>query len=232
MDTDDKQLYSSEFENELPKKSSKKTSAATQVDNFLVPKNQSQPGSGVVYEEQQIPSSSLLKDTVHDASITKTFSSTLSNTEASENLGENPLELLLLSLEARLEPPPECESYIQELALLKNSSEQHVALVYLISNMTNKLDRLLESISISKNTGFSKGQSDTHHLFIGAHNFVWTKPPKDYIRIMLHQLFVSSEVESYTRGTDSDSQVIGNVQSGNPEQPIPRLIELAKMVLS
>ncbi|CAH7667142.1 hypothetical protein PPACK8108_LOCUS1527 [Phakopsora pachyrhizi] len=238
-----------------------------------MPKNQSQPGSGVVYEEQQIPSSSLLKDTGHDASITKTFSSTLSNTEASENLGENPLELLLLSLE------------------LKNSSKQHAALVYLISNMTNKLDTLLESISISKNTGFSKGQSDTHHLFIGAHNFVWTKPPKDYINIMLHQLFVSSEVESYTRGTDSDSQVIGNslfslamknlyqrpkewkmqylpssfcpeeneahlivstevwrilkqernvfkkkilknitVQSGNPEQPIPRLIELAKML--
>ncbi|KAI8448793.1 hypothetical protein BY996DRAFT_6419300 [Phakopsora pachyrhizi] len=161
MDTDDEQLYSSEFENEPPKKSSKKKHQQ---------QHSCQPGSGVVYEEQQIPPSSLLKDTGHDASITKTFSSTLSNTEASENLGENPLELLLLSLEVRLEPHPEFESYIQELAL-------------------------------------------------------------DYISIMLHQLFVSPEVESYTRGTDSDSQVIGNVQSGNPEQPIPRLIELAKMTV-
>ncbi|CAH7670096.1 hypothetical protein PPACK8108_LOCUS4783 [Phakopsora pachyrhizi] len=146
MDTDDKQLYSSEFENEPPKKSSKQNISSNTAgvsylptksliqskgattnptkrfwssnrsnsaqDNFLMPKNQSQPGSGVVYEEQQIPSSSLLKDTGHDASIAKTFSSALSNTKASENLGENPLELLLLSLEARLEPPPECESYI------------------------------------------------------------------------------------------------------------------------
>ncbi|CAH7680030.1 hypothetical protein PPACK8108_LOCUS13302 [Phakopsora pachyrhizi] len=160
MDTDDEQLYSSEFENEPPKKSSKKKNISSNTagvsylptkspiqskgaatnptkrfwssnqsnsaqDNFLMPKNQSQPGSGVVYEEQQIPPSSLLKDTGHDASITKTFSSTLSNTEASENLGENPLELLLLSLEVRLEPHPEFESYIQELALiLKNITVQ------------------------------------------------------------------------------------------------------------
>ncbi|CAH7685883.1 hypothetical protein PPACK8108_LOCUS20478 [Phakopsora pachyrhizi] len=216
-----------------------------------MPKNQSQPGSGVVYEEQQIPSSSLLKDTGHDASITKTFSSTLSNTEASENLGENPLELLLLSLEAHLEPPPECESYIRELAFLKNSSKQHAALVYLISNMTNKLDKLLESISISKNTGFSKGQSDTHHLFIGAHNFVWTKPPKKNLYQRPKEwkmqylpssfcpeenkahLIVSTEVWRILKQERNvfKKKILKNitVQSGSPEQPIPRLIELAKM---
>ncbi|KAI8448825.1 hypothetical protein BY996DRAFT_8690380 [Phakopsora pachyrhizi] len=95
---------------------------------------------------------------------------------------------------------------------------------------------------------------------------------QDFIRIMLHQLLISTDVESYTKGTDSESRVIGKslfslamnnlqnkpkewklkylpksfcteeneahsiilkniiVQEGNPEQQIPRLIELAKLI--
>ncbi|KAI8456271.1 hypothetical protein BY996DRAFT_6412514 [Phakopsora pachyrhizi] len=90
---------------------------------------------------------------------------------------------------------------------------------------------------------------------------------------MLHQLLISTDVESYTKGTDSKSRVIGNslfllamnniqnkskewklkylpnsfcieeneadsiillsilVEEGNHEQQIPRLIELAKLLL-
>ncbi|CAH7673040.1 hypothetical protein PPACK8108_LOCUS23327 [Phakopsora pachyrhizi] len=54
---------------------------------------------------------------------------------------------------------------------------------------------------------------------------------KDFICIMLHQLLISTDVESYTKGTDSESRILKNilVQDGNPEQQIPRLIELVKM---
>ncbi|KAI8445641.1 hypothetical protein BY996DRAFT_6423817 [Phakopsora pachyrhizi] len=118
--------------------------------------------------------------------------------------------------------------------------------------MTNKLDTLLESISISKNTGFSKGQSDTHHLFIGAHNFVWTKPPKKNLYQRPKEwkmqylpssfcpeeneahLIVSTEVWGILKQERNvfKKKILKNitVQSGNPEQPIPRLIELAKML--
>ncbi|CAH7678647.1 hypothetical protein PPACK8108_LOCUS13098 [Phakopsora pachyrhizi] len=133
-------------------------------------------------------------------------------TKQSENLGNNTLELLLQTLEAQLEVQTGQESFFRYLSL-------------------------------------------------------------DYICIMLHQLFISPDVESYTKGTDSDSRVIGNslfslamnnlqnrpkewknkylpisfckeeneahsiilknilLQDKNPEQPIPRLIELTKFLL-
>ncbi|CAH7688607.1 hypothetical protein PPACK8108_LOCUS23584 [Phakopsora pachyrhizi] len=76
-------------------------------------------------------------------------------------------------------------------------------------------------------------QSNTSHIVFGANNFVWTKLPKDFICIMLHQLLISTDVESYTKGTDSESRILKNilVQDSNPEHQIPRLIELAKMLL-
>ncbi|CAH7684124.1 hypothetical protein PPACK8108_LOCUS18138 [Phakopsora pachyrhizi] len=106
------------------------------------------------------------------------------------------------------------------------------------------MEIVIEAIAGSQITSNMDTQSNTSHTFLGSNNFVWTKPPKDYIRIMLHQLFITPNVESYTKGTDSDSRVIGNslyalatilknilVQETNPEQPIPRLIELTKFLL-
>ncbi|CAH7686125.1 hypothetical protein PPACK8108_LOCUS20734 [Phakopsora pachyrhizi] len=135
------------------------------------------------------------------------------------------------------------------------------------------MEVVIEAISGSQNTANFDSQSNTSHTFLGSNKFVWTKPPKDYICIMLHQLFISPNVESYTKGTDSDSRIIGNslfslamnnlqnrpkewknkylpisfckeeneahsiilknilLQDKNPEQPIPRLIELTKFLL-
>ncbi|KAI8443168.1 hypothetical protein BY996DRAFT_8530260 [Phakopsora pachyrhizi] len=106
------------------------------------------------------------------------------------------------------------------------------------------MDCVLEAISGSQNNVNFDTLSSTSHTYLGLTNFVWTKPPKDFICIMLHQLFISTEVESYTKGTDSESRVIGKslfslamilkkilVQDKNPEQPIPRLIKLTKFLL-
>ncbi|KAI8443058.1 hypothetical protein BY996DRAFT_6428267 [Phakopsora pachyrhizi] len=135
------------------------------------------------------------------------------------------------------------------------------------------MDCILEAISGSQNNVNFGTLSSTSHTYLGLTNFVWTKPPKDFICIMLHQLFISTKVESYTKGTDSESRVIGKslfslamnklqnrpkewkikylpnsfckeeneshsiilknilVQDKNPEQPIPRLIELTKFLL-
>ncbi|KAI8448968.1 hypothetical protein BY996DRAFT_8690232 [Phakopsora pachyrhizi] len=158
------------------------------------------------------------------------------------------------------------------------------------------MDLLGESISKLQGIYTSGGDLSQRDKMIGAQTFFWTKPPKvtmfqDLIRVMLHQFFISAEVESYTKGTDSGSIVIGKslfsmtmkklndkpiewkkkylpipfgdednearlivatevrrilkqernlfkkkimkniiVREGNPEQPIPRLIELAKLL--
>ncbi|CAH7680692.1 hypothetical protein PPACK8108_LOCUS13379 [Phakopsora pachyrhizi] len=99
------------------------------------------------------------------------------------------------------------------------------------------MEIVIKAIAGSQITSNMDTQSNTSHTFLGSNNF-------DYIRIMLHQLFITPNVESYTKGTDSDSRVIGNslfalamilknilVQETNPEQPIPRLIELTKFLL-
>ncbi|CAH7686174.1 hypothetical protein PPACK8108_LOCUS20789 [Phakopsora pachyrhizi] len=72
------------------------------------------------------------------------------------------------------------------------------------------MEIVIEAIAGSQITSNMDTQSNTSHTFLGSNNFVWTKPPKEYIRIMLHQLFITPNVESYTKGTDSDSRVIGN----------------------
>ncbi|CAH7677664.1 hypothetical protein PPACK8108_LOCUS12841 [Phakopsora pachyrhizi] len=151
---------------------------------------------------------------------------------------------------------------------LTSSGERHAATVYLLGNIAQKVERFIEANSVSHIANLDS-QSNTSHSVFGANNFVWTKPPKDFIRIMLHQLLISTDVESYTKGTDSESrnniqnkpkewklkylpisfcteeneahyivstevrQILKNilVQDGNPEQQIPRLIELVKMLL-
>ncbi|KAI8458798.1 hypothetical protein BY996DRAFT_6410638 [Phakopsora pachyrhizi] len=155
---------------------------------------------------------------------------------------------------------------------LTSSGERHAATVYLLGNIAQKVERFIEANSVSHIAKLDS-QSNTSHSVFGANNFVWTKTPKDFICIMLHQLLISTDVESYTKGTDSESWVIDKslfslamnniqnkpkewklkylpicfctkeneahsiilknilVQDGNPEQQIPRLIELVKMLL-
>ncbi|KAI8443083.1 hypothetical protein BY996DRAFT_6428226 [Phakopsora pachyrhizi] len=229
------------------------------------------------------------------------MSSTFSTTENSENLGDNPLDLLLQTLEAQLDITSKQESFIQELSklgfifslleILNSSAERHAAVVYLLFHNSHKMDLVGESLK--KLQGFSISGGDISQLdkTFGSQTFFWTKPPKDLIRVLLHQFFISHEVESYTKGTDLGSIVIGKslfsltmknlnekpnewkkkylpiafsdedkearlivatkvrrilkqernlfkkkimkniiVRDGNPEQQIPRLIELAKML--
>ncbi|CAH7683069.1 hypothetical protein PPACK8108_LOCUS16347 [Phakopsora pachyrhizi] len=142
-----------------------------------------------------------------------------------------------------------------------------------------KLQHIITMSSENKQL-FSSKDEDTHpkkYFKTKATNnichpsFLAGTSQQDFIRIMLHQLLISTDVESYTKGTDSESRVIGKslfslamnnlqnkpkewklkylpksfcteeneahsiilkniiVQEGNPEQQIPRLIELAKL---
>ncbi|CAH7668254.1 hypothetical protein PPACK8108_LOCUS2735 [Phakopsora pachyrhizi] len=142
---------------------------------------------------------------------------------------------------------------------LTSSGKRHAATVYLLGNIAQKVERFIEANSVSHIANLDS-QSNTSHLVFGANNFVWTKPPKDFVCIMLHQLLISTDIESYTKGTDSKSRnniqnkpkewklkylpisfcteeneahsiILKNilVQDGDPEQQIPRLIELVKM---
>ncbi|KAI8444779.1 hypothetical protein BY996DRAFT_8694449 [Phakopsora pachyrhizi] len=209
---------------------------------FRSPSEKSNPPQASVFEHNQLQKTIPVYQNNQDSdSCGYQMSSTFSTTENSENLGDNPLDLLLQTLEAQLEIPFKQESFIQELAKLNSSAERHAAV--------------------------------------------------DLIRVLLHQFFISHEVESYTKGTDSGSIVIGKslfsmtmkklnekpnewkkkylpiafsdednearlivatevrrilkqernlfkkkimkniiVRDGNPEQQIPRLIELAKML--
>ncbi|KAI8460204.1 hypothetical protein BY996DRAFT_6409552 [Phakopsora pachyrhizi] len=197
---------------------------------------QNSHGLGNVAEHIQSPKLRYFGEKPHTKHVSgNQTSTTLSTTEPSENLGDNPLELLLLSLEKRLEIAPGQYLFVQELARLTTSDTQHAAIVYMLCHMSHKLDLLGESlmnVQHINNTELDiKGSLGTY----GGQNFLWTKPPK---------FFISPEIESYTKVTDSGSVVIGKslftmtmimknilVRKGNPEQPIPRLIELAKMVL-
>ncbi|KAI8459057.1 hypothetical protein BY996DRAFT_6410435 [Phakopsora pachyrhizi] len=140
------------------------------------------------------------------------MSSTFSTTEYSENLGNNPLELLLLKLEARLEISPDQESFIQELAKLNTSANRHAAVVYLLMHNSHKMGLLGESISKLQGIYTSGGNLSQRDKMIGSQTFFWTKPSKE------RNLF--------------KKKIMKNIIAceGNPEQPIPRLIELAKLL--
>ncbi|KAI8443457.1 hypothetical protein BY996DRAFT_6427576 [Phakopsora pachyrhizi] len=227
--------------------------------------------SGPVYEKNNI-----------SVAIDNQMSSTFSTTEYSENLGENTLDMLMLTLEARLEIPPKQESFVQELAKLNTSAERHAAIVYLLFHNSHKINLLGESITKVQGQYMSGGDCSQRDQMVGTQTFFWTKPPK---------FFISPDVESYTKGTDSGCIVIGKslfsmtmkklnekpnkwkkkylpvsfgkednearlivatevrqilkqernlfkkkimkniiVRDGNPEQQIPRLIELAKLL--
>ncbi|KAI8457348.1 hypothetical protein BY996DRAFT_6411718 [Phakopsora pachyrhizi] len=254
---------------------------------FRSPSENGLTDQGSVIEPNKLPKNiPVTENNTNSVTSGNQKSSTFSTTEYSENLGNNPLELLLLTLEARLEISPNQESFIQELAKLNTSANRHAAVVYLLMHNSHKMDLLGESISKLQGIYTSGGDLSQREKMIGAQTFFWTKPPKvtifqDLIRVMLHQFFISAEVESYTKGTDSGSIVIGKslfsmtmkkkylpipfgdednearlivatevrcilkqernlfkkkimknifVREGNPEQPIPRLIELTKLL--
>ncbi|CAH7690455.1 hypothetical protein PPACK8108_LOCUS25807 [Phakopsora pachyrhizi] len=317
MYSDNEQLYSSEGESEPPKKNFKSNSSIGNSSKAPL-SGTSLQGRGLVNPPMQnnhtqepnssnrdffvIPNSNSSHASVSDLdhhtnrpnlSSKNNYERCAHNlTKQSENLGNNTLELLLQTLEAQLEVQTGQESFFRNLSLLNTPAEKHAAIVYILANISQKMEVVIEAISGNQNTANFDSQSNTSHTFLGSNNFVWTKPPKDYIRIMLHQLFISPDVESYTKGTDSDSRVIGNslfslamnnlqnrpkewknkylpisfckeeneahsivstevrrilkqernvfkkkilknilLQDKNPEQPIPRLIELTKFLL-
>ncbi|KAI8452472.1 hypothetical protein BY996DRAFT_6415492 [Phakopsora pachyrhizi] len=162
---------------------------------------QNSQGLGNVAEHIQSPKPRIFCEKTHTTHVSSNqTSSTLSTTEPSENLGNNPLELLLVSLEACLEIAPGQDLFVHKIARLITSDTQHAAIVYMLFQMSHKLDLLGESlmnVQHINNTEIDiKGSLGTY----GGQNFLWTKPPK---------FFISPEVESYTKGTDSGSVVIG-----------------------
>ncbi|KAI8444942.1 hypothetical protein BY996DRAFT_6424967 [Phakopsora pachyrhizi] len=79
-------------------------------------KRQNPQGLGNVAEHIQSPKPRNFGEKTHTTHVSgNQTSSTLSTTEPSENLGNNPLEILLLSLEARLEIGPGQEFFVHEL---------------------------------------------------------------------------------------------------------------------
>ncbi|KAI8444526.1 hypothetical protein BY996DRAFT_6425731 [Phakopsora pachyrhizi] len=318
MYSDTDKLYSSEDEYEPPKKNLKSNDSF--INSSIAPlSGTSTFGRGIVNTPTQnihtkepntsnrdlfiIPTSQSSHANVSDSDSQynrpntfykkkKNTSCTQNTTTHSDNLGNDNFELLVQTLKAHLDVQPEQQSLIRNLSTLNDPAEQHAATVYLLANISQKMDCILEAISGSQNNVNLDTLSSTSHTYLGLTNFVWTKPPKDFIRIMLHQLFISTEVESYTKGTDSESRVIEKslfslamnnlqnrpkewkikylpnsfckeeneshsivstevrrilkqernvfknkilknilVQDKNPEQPIPRLIELTKFLL-
>ncbi|KAI8449577.1 hypothetical protein BY996DRAFT_6418297 [Phakopsora pachyrhizi] len=86
------------------------------LSNIVIPRAQNPQGLGNVAEHIQSPKPRNFGEKTHTTHVSgNQTSSTLSTTEPSENLGDNPLELLLLSLEARLEIGPGQEFFVHEL---------------------------------------------------------------------------------------------------------------------
>ncbi|CAH7668087.1 hypothetical protein PPACK8108_LOCUS2561 [Phakopsora pachyrhizi] len=245
MSSENEQLYSSEDEDRHPRKFFKTKSTHNICHpSFLA--GTSQQVWGIVNNPTQ---NKYLADSTHtNQDIFLNPTSNLSK-KPLDVLGDDPFELLIQTLKAQLEIQP------------GKKSKWHAATVYLLANIAQKVESFIEANSVSHIANLDS-QSNTSHLVFGANNFVWTKPPKDFIHIMLHQLLISTDVESYTKGTDSESRnniqnkpkewklkylpisfcteeneahsiILKNilVQEGNPEQQIPRLIELAKLLL-
>ncbi|KAI8448287.1 hypothetical protein BY996DRAFT_8690813 [Phakopsora pachyrhizi] len=126
-------------------------------------------------------------------------------TNQSENLGNNTFELLIQTLEAHLEVQTGHEGFFRNLSLLNTPAEKHAAIVYLLANISRKMEIVIEAILGSQNTSILDPQSNTSHTFLGSNNFIWTKPPKILKNILL--------------------------QDKNSKQQIPRLIELTKFLL-
>ncbi|CAH7673814.1 hypothetical protein PPACK8108_LOCUS8710 [Phakopsora pachyrhizi] len=183
--------------------------------------------SGPVYEKYNI---SVASD--------NQMSSTFSTTEYLENLGENPLDMLMLTLEARLEIPPEQESFVQELA-------KRYQMVGAQTFFWTKPPKFFISPDVES---YTKG-TDSGCIIIGKSLFAMTmkklneKPnewKKKYLPVSFGKednearLIVATEVRRILKQERNlfKKKIMKNiiVRDGNPEQQIPRLIELAKLV--
>ncbi|KAI8454277.1 hypothetical protein BY996DRAFT_6414016 [Phakopsora pachyrhizi] len=244
---------------------------------FRSPSEKGFTDQGSLIEPNKLPKNfPVYENNNNSVTSSNQMSSTFSTTEYSENLGGNPLELLLLTLEASNN-----YSYCDQL---NTSAKRHAAVVYLLMHNSHKMDLLGESITKLQGFYTSGGNLSQRDKMIGAQTFFWTKPP---------MFFILPEVEPYTKGTNSGSIVIGKslfsmtmkklnnkpnewkkkylpilfgdednearlivatevrhilkqernifkkkimkniiVREGNPEQPIPRLTELEKLVSS
>ncbi|KAI8452329.1 hypothetical protein BY996DRAFT_6415604 [Phakopsora pachyrhizi] len=155
-------------------------------------------------------------------------------TKQSENLGNNTLELLLQTLEAQLEVQTGQESFFCNLSLLNTPAEKHAAIVYILANISQKMEVVIEAIYGNQNTANFDSQSNTSHTFLGSNNFVWTKPPKNNLQNRPKEWKNKYLPISFCKEeNEAHSIILKNIllQDKNPEQPIPRLIELTKFLL-
>ncbi|KAI8454655.1 hypothetical protein BY996DRAFT_8686680 [Phakopsora pachyrhizi] len=168
---------------------------------------QNSQGLGNVAKHIQSPKPRIFCEKTHTTHVSgNQTSSTLSTTEPSENLGNNPLVLLLVSLEACLEIAPGQDLFVHKIARFFISPE-------------------VES--------YTKG-TDSGSVVIGKSLFAMTmkklsEKPKEWKQKFLPYTFGNKDNEAQLLvATEIMKNIL--VREGNPEQPIPRLIELAKMI--
>ncbi|KAI8459898.1 hypothetical protein BY996DRAFT_6409841 [Phakopsora pachyrhizi] len=195
---------------------------------------QNSQGLGNVAEHNQSPKPRNFGEKTHTTHVSgNQTSSTLSTTEPSENLGNNPLELLLLSLEARLEIAPGQDLFVHELA-------------------RDLIQVMLHQFFISPEVeSYTKG-TDSGSVVIGKSLFAMTmffkkklsEKPKEWKQKFLPYTFGNKDNEARLLVATEVCQILKQernvfkhkimknilVREGNPEQPITRLIELAKMI--
>ncbi|KAI8458220.1 hypothetical protein BY996DRAFT_6411089 [Phakopsora pachyrhizi] len=154
-------------------------------------------------------------------------------TKPSDNLSDDSFELLLQTLQACLDVQPGQEGFICNLSTLKNTANQHAATVYLIENLSQKIEHLIEAILVCQITANMDSQLNTSHKFLESNTFVWTKPsknnlpnrPKEWKIKYLPSLFCKEENEAHCIILKNIS-----VQDTYPELQIPRLIEFSKLL--
>ncbi|KAI8456150.1 hypothetical protein BY996DRAFT_6412609 [Phakopsora pachyrhizi] len=259
MYSDNEQLYSSEGESEPPKKNFKSNSSIGNSSKAPL-SGTSLQGRGLVNPPMQnnhtqepnssnrdffvIPNSNSSHASVSDLdhhtnrpnlSSKNNYERCAHNlTKQSENLGNNTLELLLQTLEAQLEVQTGQESFFRNLSLLNTPAEKHAAIVYILANISQKMEVVIEAISGNQNTANFDSQSNTSHTFLGSNNFVWTKPPKNNLQNRPKEWKNKYLPISFCKEeNEAHSIILKNIllQDKNPEQPIPRLIELTKFLL-
>ncbi|KAI8460969.1 hypothetical protein BY996DRAFT_6408978 [Phakopsora pachyrhizi] len=165
-------ILSSSSQNATTPKASNQsfTFSNNNLEFFSQENNQSEENLGSLNGVQPFRlSSSNIPDTINESdSIAPQSSSCLSTTDSIVNIGENPVELLVLSLEAKFSLPPNQKSFIRELALVKSNAERHAALINLLSNVSHKLDQNLDL----ENANF------VNSSYVEDKMFLWSKPPK------------------------------------------------------
>ncbi|KAI8458053.1 hypothetical protein BY996DRAFT_6411176 [Phakopsora pachyrhizi] len=223
MSSEDEQLYSSEDDNRHPRKFSKTKTTHNFCHPSLLAGTSQQVWAIVINPTQN----KHLADSTHtNQGFFLNPTSNISK-EPLDVLGDDPFELLIQTLEAQLEIQPGQESFIRNLSQLTSSGERHAATVYLLGNISQKVERFIEANSVSHIANLDS-QSNTSHLVFGANNFVWTKPPKNNIQNKPKEWKLKYLPISFCT-EENEAHSICKMEI--PEQQIPRLIELVKMLL-